>query len=324
MNSSAEMSRLQSDAFQFPGRPLPLARRLAVRNRVVSRIREFMTERHFNEVPVPAIAAHTGTWAATGRFYLDSMIAKGFPAVWCENECLPPDWAKHEQGLMGFRRIEAEMVDLDLDQLCALQEDLLKSVAADLGADILGGRQVTRLDRMITAEHPRLTYTECLQILGRRGWSLTFGETIPRAGQTSLWRYVGSLPLLVTHFPVERMFFTTRVCPEDPRVTLSADYILPYAAATMDGAVRETDPLLLANRLNRRTTNEPDFSPYLQLFKDRPLNRAGFGLGVTSLLQYLMGLESPRDAMINPQDWVTMNHLQAAAAVKIVARGGAS
>jgi len=323
MNSSAEMSNLQSDAFQFPGRPLPLARRLAVRNRVLGRIRSFMEERQFNEVPVPAIAAHTGTWAATGRFYLDSMIAKGFPAVWCENECLPPDWAELNQGLMGFRRIEAEMVDLDLDQLCRLQEDLLKSVAADLGADLLGGRQVTRLDRMITAEHPRLTYAACLEILGRRGHALNFGAPLERDAQDSLWRYVGNLPLQVTHFPVERMFFTTRVCSEDPRTTQSIDYILPYAAATMDGAVRETDPMVLADRLHKQDDHEPDFGPYLELFEGRPLNRAGFGLSVTALLQYLMGLESPRDAMINPQDWITMNHLQAAAAGRIMAgRGG--
>ena len=96
--------RLQSARFQFPGRPLPLARRLAVHNRVVRRIRNFMEERLFNEIPVPALNAATRSWEATGRHYLDSMIAKGFPAVWCESECLPQEYESMNMRYNGFCR----------------------------------------------------------------------------------------------------------------------------------------------------------------------------------------------------------------------------
>lgn len=290
----------KSAIFQYPGRPLPLARRLAVHNRVVGRIRAFMTERLFNEVPVPAISAATGSWDATARYYLDSMIARGFPAVWCESDTLPQPGEPLDRRLTGFKRVEVEMIDLDLDQLCQLQDDLLRSVAADLSADLLGGRQVTRLDRMITHEHPRLTYCQVLDILNDRGWSLSFGEELPREAEASLNRYCGNLPVLVTNLPASNRFFTTRLDSQDPDTTLSVDYILPYAGRTCDGAVRETDPAQMRQRIDEDPRPNDSFEDYVNLFAARKLHRAGFGLGLAQLLQYLMGLEHIEDAVIHP------------------------
>lgn len=291
---------LKSALFQFPGRPLPLARRLAVHNRVAGRIRSFMTERRFNEIPVPAISAATGSWEATARFYLDSMIARGFPAVWCETDTLPQPGEPLDLRLAGFKRVEAEMRDLDLDQLCRLQEDLLRSVAADLSADLLGGRQVTRLDRMITLEHPRLRYREALEILNTRGWSLSFGEELPREAEASLCRYCGNLPVMVTNLPASCRFFTTRLDDRDTETTLSVDYVLPYGGQTFDGAVRETDPERMRSRIDQDPRPNALFRSYLELFAGKPLPRAGFGIGLAPLLQHLMGLEHIEDAVIHP------------------------
>lgn len=290
----------QSAMFQFPGRPLPLARRLAVHNRVAARIRAFMTERRFHEIPVPAISAATGSWEATARFYLDSMIARGFPAVWCESDTLPQPGEPLDKRLTGFKRVEAEMQDLDLDQLCHLQEDLLRTVAADLSADLLGGRQVTRLDRMITLEHPRMTYRQALDILNQRGWSLSFGEELPAEAEASLCRFGGNLPVMVTNLPASLRFFTTRIDDTDSETTLSVDYILPYGGQAFDGAVRETDPARMQQRIDDDPRPNASFQSYLKLFAARPLPRAGFGVGLAQLLQHLMGLEHIEDAVIHP------------------------
>ena len=67
----------KSAMFDPPGRPRPLARRLAIHNRVVRTIRGFFEERSFHEIPVTALADHTA------RVQLDGMIVSGFPKVWC-------------------------------------------------------------------------------------------------------------------------------------------------------------------------------------------------------------------------------------------------
>ncbi len=291
---------IQSAMFQFPGRPLPLARRLAVHNRVTTRIRTFMSERHFNEVPVPAISAATGSWEATARFYLDSMIARDFPSVWCETDTLPQPGEALDRQLTGFKRIEAEKVDLNLDQLCQLMADLLRSVAADLSADLLGGRQVTRLDRMLTLQHSRVTYREALDILNKRGWSLAFGELLNAEAEASLCRFCGNLPVMVTNLPAATRFFTTRLNCLDADTADSVDYILPFGGKTFDGAVRETDIAVMNRRIDEDPRPNTLFAPYLDLFAAKTLNRSGFGLGLAQLLQYLMGLEHIEDAVIHP------------------------
>ncbi|MCP4292365.1 MAG: hypothetical protein GY780_11100 [bacterium] len=293
---------LHSARFQFPGRPLPLARRLAVHNRVVKRIRSFMEENLYNEIPVPALDAATRTWEATGRHYLDSMISKGFPAVWCESECLPQEFESMNLRMAGFKRMEVEKSDLNLDELCDLMENLLKSVASDLSADLLGGRQVTRLNHMLTSPHPRITYRRALEILNDRGRNLQFGQDLNWKAESSLCRFFGNMPVLVTHFPAELRFFTSRLNTEDKTVTDSVDYILPYCGEAMDGAVRETDPGKMRQSLGNVGRNEEGFENYLNLFEDKALARAGFGLGLTPLLQYLMGVEKISDAVIHPLD----------------------
>jgi aspartyl/asparaginyl-tRNA synthetase len=339
--------------FSCPGRPRPLARRLAIHNRALRRVREFFDDEGFHQVPVGAVSPIGATCEATDPAFavdhcghlvfarqgaqldLDGMLTRGFPAVWCESESLRREWKADERHLTGFKLLEATRQDLDLDGLCALQERLLKRVAGGLGADLLGGRAVTRLDRLINADLPRLTYREALAVLNDRGWSMPFGEDLHRDAEDTLIRYCGHRPLLVTHLPVALKPFNLRRDPDDAAVTLSAELIMPWAGETTDGGVLETDADLLDARLResgvyRQQMQQADhlaagqaavaggdadalaarhraalrhaWDAYLAPLRARPLARGHFALGFARLLQYLQGLDNIRDAVIMPQD----------------------
>ena len=344
--------------FTCPGRPRPLARRLAIHNRALRRVREFFDDEGFNQVPVTALAAvgvaceaidpsfavdHCGQLAFArqgAQLELDGMLAQGFPAVWCDSESLRREWKVDERHLTGFKLVEATRQDLDLDGLCALQERLLKYVAAGLGADLLGGRAVTRLDRLLNMELPRVDYREALTILNDRGWSMPFGEDLHRDAEATLIRYCGHRPLLITHLPAELKPFNLRRDPSDDSVTLSVELILPWAGETTDGGVLETDAAAMGERLqasasyrqqmqqavvfaagqiaarprgpdgpdvdalaaHHRTALRRAWDGYLAPFRERELARGHFALGFARLLQYLQGLDSIRDAVIQPQD----------------------
>ena len=278
----------QAAMFQFPGRPLSLARRLTVHNRVVHRLRRFMLDEGFHEIPVPDATApaaadeHPGgplpppdgdpaLTSRCGRLFLGGMIRRGFPAVWCESGSASCDWEVDHRHRAGAKLIEAERKDLSLTGLLDLLERLLQTVAADLSAELLGGRQVTRLDRMIHSDHPRLTYREALAILAGKGWSIPFGGDLHLGAAATLSRHCGNLPALVTHFPTGSRHAGSRADDDDPATCRSVAYILPYAGGGVDGGVRADAP-----------------------------ERAGFGLSVARVLQYLMGLESVQDALIHP------------------------
>ena len=364
--------------FSAPGKPLPLNRRLQVHNRVVQRIRAFLQEGDFVEVPVPTLTAAALSGEATdslfcceyfdrlafprisGQLRLEKMLAgspdgpgdpggpgsplgqdgpDGLEAVYCEGESLRREWKVDERHLTEFKLIEVARRGMSLDELMTFQEALVKDVARHLSADLLGGCHVTRLDRMINKEHPRLTYREALAALNRRGWSMPFGEDLHRDAEATLSRYCGNLPVHVSRWPAELELFNAKLDRDDPAVVESVDYILPYAGETISGAVREDDVALMRQRLEEsvgyrhlmsraarfaqdqsgaegeelsaryQSGIESAFGDYLRHFAKRPIERAGCSLGVARLLQYIMGLESIKDAVIFPLDRTSLSDL---------------
>ncbi len=261
----APRSVQKSAMFTAPGRPRPLARRLAIHNRVVRTIRDYFQLKEFHEIPVTAMADHPA------RVQLDGMIINGFPQVWCESELVPVRGRKEPRHLRGFKLLEAAGRDMSLEGLADLQEELLKTTAMNLGADLLGGRDVTRLDRMLHAPHPRFTYQEALDTLESRGWSIPFGGELHLDAEATLTRFCGNLPFMVTHMPIHPESDNPGHDPE--AVAENVAYFLPYAGITMRGRIRKRDP-----------------------------SRGGFSVGLGHLLQYLMGLDSVMDTLIDPMD----------------------
>ncbi len=88
-----------------------------------------------------------------------------------------------------------------LFQSCDLAEVVLKRLLGSLPADLIGGANVTRLDRPLALGHPRLPYRRALRIVGGRGWHLQLGEDLPAAAQASLIRFCGLLPVQILYLP---------------------------------------------------------------------------------------------------------------------------
>jgi aspartyl/asparaginyl-tRNA synthetase len=268
----------------------------------------------------------------TGRPCLDEYLARGMDAAYCEGQRL----RREPGGLTESRWIEVGRRDLALEGLCDLQERLLKDIALHVSADEIGGAHVTRLDWMARWEHPRLTYRDAIDVLRRHGFALAFGDELDREAQAALVRYCGSLPVHVTHFPESSPGFAARLDRSDPSIAERVDYVLPFAGATFSGGRCEADPKILRRRLlggatherlmacadelarrqwaagNACATSAADLAArhrraleralegYLGIFEQGTVERAGFGLGVARLLQYLLALGSEADAIVHP------------------------
>jgi len=350
--------------------PLPLLERIQLHNQVVHRVRAFLWQEGYVEIPVPELTPATGSCEVvdsmfsldyfgglafprqTGQLFLEDMVARGFDAVYCEGESLRREAKVDARHLTEFKLIEIEKKNMSLSELCDFQEKLLKDIITVIHADLVGGDNVTRLDRTFRLEHPRMTYREAIAVLNRRGFSLSFGDDLDREAEASLCRYGGHLPLHVTHFPESLKFFNMKLYRSDPAVVECVDYILPYAGETFGGSVREPEydilqrrlyggtmyghlmkrarefatmrfeagaavraagppPLERGNQLRLELEDlaaqyqrgiENSFLSYLELFKDHAIERAGFGLGVARLLQFVTGLDSIKDAVAFPMD----------------------
>jgi hypothetical protein len=258
---SNETPAFRSAIFQFPGRPLPLARRLAVYNRVKRLLREFMEDQRFNEVPAPV----TRTEA-----YLDSMLDRGFPAVWSESQISGGDIQLRQDDRREL--IRAMGAELDQEALVLLQGILLRTIVENLSADLLGGRQITRLDRVLTCEHARFEYGHALEFLADHGHPVEFGQPLDQKTATDLSRFCSNQPVLVTDIPAAMAGPDLGLhALRGPDVQYSG-YILPYSGLTMVGVAKSGDKF-----------------------------RGGVTVDLGRFLQFLMGLEHIGDTVISPR-----------------------
>ena len=138
--------------------------------------------------------------------------------------------------------------DLTLPWLSDFVETGLKRAARGFSADLIGGANVTRLDRTITHGHPRLPYRKALRIVGSRGWRLTLGDELPLDAQASLVRFCGLLPVQIMYLPGQPGL------NGKPGRRQGLSYILPWAGEARSCAVPlagETGPAVCHFRIDR-------------------------------------------------------------------------
>jgi aspartyl/asparaginyl-tRNA synthetase len=244
-----------------------LIQRIRVHNLVVDRIRAFLREEGYMEIPVPELTPATGSCEVvdsmfsldyfgalafprqTGQLYLEEVVARGLDAVYCEGESLRKEWKVDDRHLTEFKLIEIERKGMTLNELCDFEERLLKDAASALTPDDVGERNVERIGRMLESEHPRITYREAIAVLRRLGFDRRFGDDLGRAEEAALIDHLGGLPVHVTCFPESLKFFNMKIDRTDPEVVECVDYILPFSGETFGGSLREPDVEILRRRL---------------------------------------------------------------------------
>ncbi len=95
-----------TDAPPVPNCPPTLLARIEIHNHVVHRVRHFLREHGYVEIPVPELTPATGSCEVvdsmfsmdyfgtlafprqTGQLYLEEVVARGIDAVYCEGESL--------------------------------------------------------------------------------------------------------------------------------------------------------------------------------------------------------------------------------------------
>lgn len=273
----------------------------------------------------------------TGQLYLEELVVSGIDRVYCEGESFRKE-AKAGDGrhLCEFKLIEMEGKGLDLRDLIDVEIRTLRYVVQNLDTRLFTDENLERLYRETTGPMPCVTYREALAILEGMGISLQFGDDISRQAEQMLIEHFGKGGLAIINHPTEMKFFDMAVNRNDESVVDSCDFILKYSGETFGSSVRETDAGIMRARLHRAPMYgllmeraqafaeeqayvrsyspkklksekqrlvdliDKSFEGYLGLFQDNVIQRAGYGLGVARLYQYILGLTSIQDVIIFP------------------------
>ncbi len=214
-----------------------------------------------------------------------------------------------------FWMIEPEIAFSDLNDVIALEEDMLKYVVKhvlkkcadelDFLNRFVDTGLIERLE-LIAKDEPfgRISYTDAIEILKKNNDKFEFpvewGSDIQTEHERYLTEKVFGKPVFVTDYPKQIKAFYMRM-NEDGRTVAATDLLVPGIGELCGGSQREEREQVLLDRIHELGLDEGAYWWYLELRKYGGCKHAGFGLGFERMIMYLTGVDNIRDVLPFPR-----------------------
>jgi asparaginyl-tRNA synthetase len=210
--------------------------------------------------------------------------------------------------------IEPEMAFCDLDGAVELAVEFLKYlfryVLENCQEDMrffnrfIDPTAVKTLEKMVSQDFKRLTYTEAIKILSEAKESFEFtvdwGSDIQAEHERYLCEKVFKAPVVLTDYPRQIKPFYMKV-NEDGKTVRAMDVLVPKIGEIIGGSQREDDYDMLLERMKELNIDLEPYWWYLELRKFGSVPHSGFGLGFERLVQFVTGMSNIRDVIPFPR-----------------------
>ena len=225
-----------------------------------------------------------------------------------------------------FLLCEMEHMNMTQNELIDFEEEMLKYIIEkSLGhfkehPTLVSKRNIARLKYTLEIDMPRVSYTDVINRINEKGVSINWGDDLKSRDEEFICSMFEDIPVPVAifNYPEKLKYFNMYLNREsegtDREVVECCDVLLPFAGETFGSSKRENDGARIRGRfyngsmykqLKERLLKRDDvvneeraeqiisdaFDPYFELFdKEGVYDRAGFGLGVGRLAQFLLGM----------------------------------
>jgi asparaginyl-tRNA synthetase len=293
---------------------------LTIRDEFLKACRDFFYDRGFLLVDAPIFtpSACEGTTTLfetpyfdekayltqSGQLYMEA-AAMAFGKVYCLGPTFRAEKSKTRRHLTEFWMLEPEMAFADLDEVMAVEEEMLCTVVKrilDRCRPHLATleRDVAPLER-VTPPFPRVSYQEAIERLRSAGHPFEWGGDFGAPDETVLAAQFDR-PFFVHRFPAAIKAFYMKRDPQDERATLSVDLLAPEGyGEIMGGGQREESLEVLEARISEHDLPRKDYEWYLDLRRYGSVPHAGFGMGIERTLSWICGIDHLREAIPFPR-----------------------
>ncbi|RLG88262.1 MAG: asparagine--tRNA ligase, partial [Thermoprotei archaeon] len=294
---------------------------MKVKHTVLEAAREWLIENGWWEVTPPILTASACEGGATlfevkyfekkaylsqsAQLYLEALI---FPLgkVWSLTPSFRAEKSRTRRHLAEYWHLELEAAWFDMEDMMKVAEELISYIVARVLEERLKEleflkRDVSKLETALHTPYPRITYTEAIERLKKKGFSIEWGEDLGADEERALTEDFNK-PFFVTHFPKKIKAFYMKLDPSNPNVVLGFDLLAPEGyGEIIGGSQREDDYDKLIKRIDEENMNPDDYKWYLDLRRYGSVPHSGFGLGIERMVMWLCGLEHIRDAIPFPR-----------------------
>ena len=293
---------------------------LRVRSEVIRACRNYFDEREFvlTDSPIftPSSCEGTTTLFQTdyfddhayltqsGQLYLEAS-AMAFGKVYCFGPTFRAEKSKTRRHLTEFWMVEPEVAYMDLNGDMDLAEDFVSTVVQQVLENRreeleLLERDLEPLER-VKKPFPRVSYTEAVDIVNKKGISHAWGDDFGGDEETVLAEQFDR-PVLVHRYPAACKAFYMKGDPDDGRLALCMDMLAPEGYGEIIGGGQREDNLEeLRRKIAEHRLDEAPFQWYLDLRRYGSVPHAGFGLGIERTVAWICGLRHVRETIPFPR-----------------------
>ena len=293
---------------------------LKVRHQIIKAIRDFFDSNDFTLVDSPIFTpnAAEGTSTLFETNYFDKMAylaqtgqlygeasAMAFGRHYNFGPCFRAEKSKTRRHLTEFWMVEPEMAYCDIEEDIQWAEDLLVYIVEQVIENKMDQLEILERDieslNKIKGPFPRVSYTECVEMLQADGFDIKWGDDFGSPHETFIAEKFKQ-PVIVHRFPTEIKAFYMKRDPENEKVVLGMDILAPEGyGEIVGGSERETRINVLEERIAEEGLNQEDFDWFLDLRRYGSVPHSGFGMGIERVVAWICKLPHVRETIPFPR-----------------------
>ena len=289
---------------------------LKIRHQIIKSIRDFFDMNDFTLVDTPIFtpnaAEGTSTLFKTEYFGKDAFLAQtgqlyGEASAMSVGRhynfgpCFRAEKSKTRRHLTEFWMVEPEIAYCDIEEDMQWAENLLIYIVNQVLEYRLNEINILERDidilKKIRGPFPRISYTECIDMLKKADFSIEWGDDFGSPEETHIANQY-DCPVIVHRFPSKIKAFYMKRDPNDEKVVLGMDILAPEGyGEIVGGSERETDIDILIKRIKEEKLNQSDYEWFLDLRKYGSVPHSGFGMGLERVVAWICGLSHIRETI---------------------------
>jgi asparaginyl-tRNA synthetase len=292
---------------------------MKIRASVLELARDFFNRKDFTEVSPPMFISAAVEGGSTlfsvkyfdqdlyltqsSQLYLEILIYS-LENVYCIAPSFRAEKSRTIRHLTEYWHIEGEWPFAEINDLMSFEEELMAYICSQTADKFKRELEELGVDASklvaVKTPFPKITYTEAVEVLRKKGGTLQWGEDFGYEDEKTLADEFGK-PFFVYDYPAAIKAFYCKTQPRHPEVALSVDMLVPRIGEVSTGGAREEDKTVLIKRIRDMGLNEKDYEWYVDLRRYGTVPHVGFGMGLERLLAWMLDLENVIDAIPFPR-----------------------
>jgi nondiscriminating aspartyl-tRNA synthetase len=287
-----------------------------IRHRVLESLRRTLSDNRFIEITTPKIIGSASEGGAN-LFSLEYFGKKAYlaqsPQLYKEQMTIGLErvfeiasFYRAEKSHTGrhlseFTSVDIEAAFFDYTDVIDVLEKTIVSAFSDVIQNCQSELKI--LERQIEIpRHPfeRITYSQVLEELGRKGIKLRFGDDL----LDSHLKIVGEEHpgfFFLLDWPMSLKPFYIHAQENDPKISKSFDLQFGHLELSSGGR-RLHDPAKIRERIMEQGLDATKFEDHLRAFNWGMPPHSGWGMGLDRLMTVIVGIDNVREVVLYPRD----------------------